>query len=114
MQLMVLVLNKVECLGQILASFMENGISGSTVLDSTGMLNAVGHSDVEPPPIFGSLRKFLRFDEDNNKMVLAVLRDEQVAKASEIINKITGGLENPNTGILFTVPVLHAEGIVKK
>ncbi len=114
MQLMVLVLSKIECLGQILTSFMENGICGATVLESTGMLNAVGKSDVEPPPIFGSLRQFLRFDDNNNKMIFVVLSDEQVKKASEIINQITGGLSAPNTGILFTVPVAYVEGLVKE
>ncbi|MDD6308164.1 MAG: hypothetical protein PUB07_02265 [Clostridia bacterium] len=113
MQLIFLVLNKVECLGQILAGFMEAGIKGATVLDSTGMLNAVDRSEVEPPPIFGSLRKFLCFDHDNNKVVFAVVSEEQVKKASEIVNTITGGLDQPNTGILFTVPVGYVEGIVQ-
>lgn len=113
MQLMVLVLNKVECLGQILASFMENGIKGATVVDSTGMLNAVEKSDVEPPPIFGSLRKFLCFDDDHNKMIFAVLSDDQVQIASKIINEVTGGLDKPNSGILFTLPVNTIEGIAK-
>jgi hypothetical protein len=31
---------------------------------------------------------------------------------SKIVNKVTGGLDKPNTGIIFTVPVKYMEGIV--
>ena len=37
MELLVLILNKTECLKDILSSFMENGIKGATILDSQGM-----------------------------------------------------------------------------
>ena len=40
MVLLTLVLNKTECLDEILHQFAENGINGATILDSTGMAHS--------------------------------------------------------------------------
>ena len=78
MQLLVLVLNKVDCMSGILAEMMAAGVRGATVLDSQGMLQLVGEASVEPPPIFGSLRKFFNPDGQMSKTLFVALREEQV------------------------------------
>ena len=114
MQLFVLILNKTECLPKLLGEFLSAGIKGATIYDSMGEVQYIGHETVEPPPIFGSLRKFINPDHEQNKTVLVILRDEQVEAARAIVNKVTGGLDKPGTGIIFTVPVSFVEGIRKK
>lgn len=111
MQLLVLVLNKVDCLSDILAEMMAAGVRGATVLDSQGMIQLLGEASVEPPPIFGSLRKFFNPDGQMSKTLFVALREEQVAQVSGIVNRVTGGLGRPNTGVLFTLPLLHVEGM---
>ncbi|CCZ20621.1 putative uncharacterized protein [Candidatus Apopatosoma intestinale] len=111
MQLFVLILNKTECLPKLLGEFLSAGIKGATIYDSMGEVQYIGHETVEPPPIFGSLRKFINPDHEQNKTVLVILRDEQVEAARAIVNKVTGGLDKPGTGIIFTVPVSFVEGI---
>ncbi len=111
MQLFVLILNKTECLPKLLGEFLSAGIKGATIYDSMGEVQYIGHETVEPPPIFGSLRKFINPDHEQNKTVLVILRDEQVEAARAIVNKVTGGLDKPGTGIIFTVPVSFVDGI---
>ena len=111
MQLFVLILNKTACLPKLLGEFLSAGIKGATIYDSMGEVQYIGHETVEPPPIFGSLRKFINPDHEQNKTVLVILRDEQVEAARAIVNKVTGGLDKPGTGIIFTVPVSFVEGI---
>ena len=111
MQLFVLILNKTECLPKLLGEFLSAGIKGATIYDSMGEVQYIGHETVAPPPIFGSLRKFINPDHEQNKTVLVILRDEQVEAARAIVNKVTGGLDKPGTGIIFTVPVSFVEGI---
>ena len=41
-----------------------------------------------------------------------VIADDQVALVSRILNEVTGGLDKPDTGILFTTPVSYMEGLV--
>ncbi len=110
MQLLVLVLNKVECLPKIMRRFFESGIHGSTIIDSIGMLQYLGHETVEPPPIFGSLRKYINPSHDPNKTVFVLLREDQIETARNIINEVTGGLDKPNVGILFVLPTVFTEG----
>ena len=111
MQLFVLILNTTECLPKLLGEFLSAGIKGATIYDSMGEVQYICHETVEPPPIFGSLRKFINPDHEQNKTVLVILRDEQVEAARAIVNKVTGGLDKPGTGIIFTVPVSFVEGI---
>ncbi len=111
MQLLVIVLNKIEVLSRLLAAFMKAGIGGATVAETKGMLRVMGDTNAEIPPIFNSLRSFLRLDEEYNRTIFAVVTDEQVKRASKIVNEVTGGLDKPNTGILFTVPIGFSEGI---
>lgn len=112
MQLLVLVLNKVEVLEDLMTQMASGGISGATILSSTGMATALMHSE-EEVPMFGILRKVFNPDRVESKTIFTVLKDEQIDTAKEIINRVTGGLENPNTGILFTLPINSVEGLVK-
>lgn len=112
MQLLVLVLNKVEVLEELLTQMVSGGISGATILNSTGMATTLVHSE-EDVPLFGILRKMLNPDREESKTIFTVLKDEQIDTAKEIINHVVGGLENPDTGILFTLPINSVEGLVK-
>lgn len=111
MKLLVLVLNKTECLGQILSELLDAGLHGATVIDSQGMLRVISHDTVEPPPIFGSLRKYMTPSHEMNKTVFIVLPDEKIEIARKIINKVTGGIDKPDTGIMFAMPLSFVDGI---
>ncbi len=112
MNLLVFISNNVSLVPSILTEFMDKGIHGASVVDCEGMLQAVNSSSVEPPPIFGTLRRFINPDHEPGKMILAVLDDEGVARAKECIHKFTGTLDKPNKGILFVLPVVYAEGVL--
>ena len=109
MQLLILVLNKTECLEDILNKFGENNLRGATILDSKGMAHSL--SEFNDLKFMASLRMLLDPDHQESKTVFTVLPDDQVKIASKIINEVTGGLDKPDTGILFTVPVNYVEGI---
>lgn len=109
MKLMVIILNKVEVLDELLQAFAENGISGATILSSTGMARELMNEDSDMN-FLGSLRALLNPEREENKTVLAVLKDDQVADARKAVSEVLGDLSKPDTGILFTVPVDFIEG----
>ena len=113
MQLYVLILNKIECMTSILHALLKAGIKGATVYDSMGSVQYVGHDMTEPPAIFGSLRKYLHPDNGNNKTLVILLDDSKVETVRKIVNDVTGGLDHPDVGIAFTLPVLSVDGIAK-
>ena len=113
MQVYFLVLNKVECLEQIMERMMAEGLSGATVLESTGMMKVLADEDYDQP-IFGSLRRILNPERKGSKTLFIVLRDEQLPLVRGIVDEVTGGLDKPDTGIAFSVPTVYVEGLAKQ
>ena len=114
MQLFVYITSDPDSMSPILAELLEKQIHGATTVDCKGMLTALNESSVEPPPIFGSLRHFLNPEHQSGKMLFIVLKDEEVPTVKEVIHDVCGSLKEPNTGILFTVPVMNWEGVSHK
>lgn len=109
MQVLFLVLNKVECLEELLMRLSDAGVRGGTIIDSTGMARALG--DHEDWHILGTLRQMLDPAREESKTLFFVLKEEQVTEVRAIINDVVGGLSKPDTGILFGLPLSFVEGI---
>jgi len=112
MQVFVFVLNRTEHLEHLLQEFTNHGLTGATVLDSKGMARIL-HSEDEMPLFYG-LRAIMEPERRSSKTIFMVLPDDQVDTARQIVNQVTGGLEKPDTGIMFALPVTMVEGLVKK
>lgn len=113
MQLLIHITNHEDTVNPIMEKLLEEGFHGATIVDCEGMLNAINEDSVDAPSIFGGLRKFVNPDRQTNKLILLVLKDEEVSHAIDVIHGISGSLKLPNTGILFTVPITRWEGVAK-
>ena len=111
MQLLVLILNKVECLSNLLSLFKENGIK-TTVLDCKGISETLASQSIEPPPIFGSLRNFINNNHDEGKLLMTILPEDEMKAAKALIEEALGSI-NHETGIVFTVSLSSVEGLGK-
>ncbi|WP_028274481.1 hypothetical protein [Atopococcus tabaci] len=107
--LLVLVLNKTELLDELLIEWSNEDIKAATILDSIGMAKQL--ADVEDTRIISTLRPFLVSDHSENKLIFTILQPEDVNKARQIVRRVVGDLSQPETGILFALPLLFAEGI---
>lgn len=112
MCLLVFITKKLDSIDPILSDMLAQGISGATVLDAKGMLKTLHESDLDPPPIFGSLRQFINPESESVKMLVVVLDDSKTQAVRALIRRHAGDLTQPNTGILFEVPVNHIEGVL--
>lgn len=109
MQLLVLVLNQVEKLEELLKGFMNEGITGATILNSTGMIKElVGHMEYQP--IFGSPWLHIDCDRKESKTIFMALNDDKLEKAQKIIRHVIGDLSKPDTAVMFTIPIITSEG----
>lgn len=112
MQLFVYITPKAEVIGPLMKELMASGIRGATSVDCRGMLPTVADTDdVDAPRIYGSLRAFLNPDHAYGKMLFSVMRDEEIPVARECVHRVCGDLKLPNTGVLFSVPVMNWEGV---
>lgn len=112
MQLLVYITNQTAKMPQLLASMMEHGVNGATVLNCDGMAHILAAADdVETPAFFNKVRSLFDDSHEHGKMMIAVMPDEKIADCKETIQKVCGKFTEPNTGILFTLPVMHFEGV---
>lgn len=112
MKLVVIVLNKLDCLDKLLTAFGKNSIPGATILSSRGMAQTLeAHDELR---FIGSLRMLMNANYKENRTILMAVPDEKVDTVVELVNKATGGLDQPNSGILFTLPIDRVEGMTHK
>lgn len=109
MQLLVLILKKAETIDELIRKLAECGVTGGTILEGKGMANAL--VNMEDLPIFGMLRQILSDEEKEVcKVMMFVLKDEQIMTTRETIKREIGSLKKPNTGIMFAIPITYVEG----
>ena len=107
-----IVLNKTEVLDELMQKLAQKGIGGATILDSRGMARSLS-SQQDEFPFLSPLRELLDLDHDGSKTIFMIAEESQIRDISQTVNEVTGGLENPNTGILFCTPVVFIEGLRK-
>ena len=108
MELLVLVLHKVELLDDVLSFYVEAGVSGATVIDSVGMGRIISTM-----PIFAGFRDLMAGNRPSNKTILAAVDSSMVPDLTEGIGKILGDISEPGTGLVFTVPISYLKGMGK-
>ncbi|MDE5872528.1 MAG: hypothetical protein K2H07_01300 [Lachnospiraceae bacterium] len=110
MNLLVVILKKADLVTEICKEFAEEGVHGGTIIDGKGMASIIENMD--DLPIFGMLRSILSDDDEHEivKVMLFVMNDEELEEARKTIQKVVG-LDEPNTGIMFAVPVSFVEGL---
>ncbi|MDO5125729.1 MAG: hypothetical protein Q4D35_05060 [Ruminococcus sp.] len=111
MQLLFLVIKRVELVDEIMKELAKAGIKGGTCIDSMGMAKSI--SGMDNLPAMSVLREILKGDDpvQRGKTIFVVINDDQLEIAKNAILKVTGDLSQPNAGVLFSVPVTFAMGI---
>ena len=112
MQAIFVVLNHIELLDELLTRLKKAGVNGRTVLDSTGMVKYIDESDESY--LLGSLRLFLENPRPESKTIFFIVNDQQVDIIRKTVDDVLAGINNPNTGIMFGIPVTFADGLMKK
>lgn len=107
MQLLVAVINHEERVDDILAGFVELGITGATIVSSEGMGRVLSH-DV---PIFAGLRSLTSRSRPRNQTLFSVVDDGKLDSAIALIQEVCGSLDEPGAGIVFTMPVTRVVGL---
>lgn len=108
MNLLVLILKRADLVSEICRDLAEEGVHGGTIIDGMGMASVIDKMD--DLPLFGMLKTLLTDDEEGVKVMLFVMNDEELVIARKTIKEVVG-LDEPNTGIMFALPVSFVEGL---
>lgn len=109
MTLLVFICNQPEKLEEVLEGFLEVGITGATIIDTVGM-GQILSSEV---PIFAGFRSLFRGAATVNKTIMSVIDgEEKVREALSILEEIIEDLDQPGSGIAFTIPIENVRGLM--
>lgn len=107
MKLLVAVINEPEKVDDILSGFLELGVTGATIIGSEGMGRLLSH-DI---PIFAGLQTLISRSRPQNRTIFSVVQDEKVELALALLKDVCGDLNDPATGIAFTLPLDRVVGL---
>jgi len=116
MYLILFVLHDPSHLKEILNVWHETGVSGVTILPSTG-LRRLSETTLlrDDMPLIPSLADLFSQDEVLNRTLFTVVKDnETVERIVEATQAIIGNFNEPNTGILTVLPVAKVYGLDRK
>jgi nitrogen regulatory protein P-II 1 len=112
-KLVVVIVTDMQVCHDVVRVWEEAGVSGATILDSTGMRHLQqrqAHRD--DLPLIPSLRTLLEQEEFNHRTVFSIVSDEfDVDTLIRRTEELVGDFEAPHTGLLFVVPVLTVRGL---
>ena len=107
MHLLVAVINHEELVDDVLAGFIELGITGATVVESKGMGRVLSRE----VPIFAGLRTLAASSRPANRTIFCLADDAKIDAAIALIEEVCGNLDSPGAGIVFTLPVGRVVGL---
>jgi nitrogen regulatory protein P-II 1 len=114
MQILVMVLDDPELLTQVLKAWSEAGIPGATITESWGIRRICDLAGCEEVSTFLGFTRVTRPEEVNHFTLFSVVEDmDIIERAVAATEKIVGEMDQPHTGLMFTLPVTKVWGIPK-
>ncbi len=112
--LVVLVLDDPDLSNALLDAWETAGARGVTILESTGIGRVRRAALRDDMPLLPSLRNIMRGEEEHHRTFFSVVEsEEQVEALAEAAQRVVGDFSQPNTGLIFAVPISHAYGLHK-
>jgi nitrogen regulatory protein P-II 1 len=112
-QMIGLVVHDPARVDEIVRAWVAAGVPGMTFLDSSGLGHHLRDRDARDDlPLFPSVRRLLRDEEEQGRLVFSLVPDGfDVDAIAAITEQVLGPLSNPGTGILFVIPGVRVVGL---
>ncbi len=109
MYLLMAIIDDPNKVPYILEGFLQMGIKGATIVDSIGM----AHMMAEKVPIFSRFAALGVSERYNRTIFVLIDNEEEVDGAIEVIEHVVGVLTQPETGLVWIIPVERCVGLNK-
>ncbi|HLC01685.1 MAG TPA: hypothetical protein VJK02_01485 [Anaerolineales bacterium] len=112
-QLVSLVIHDCGKCDELVHAWVEAGVTGLTMLDSSGLSQHVSRHDLSDDiPLFPSIRRLLKETEYNSRTIFSIVGDDfDLDGLLAVTERIIGRLSEPETGILFVTPITRVVGL---
>ncbi len=112
--MVVIVVNNPDDYPAVLEAWEALGLSGVTILDSSGLGRVRRAGMLEDFPLMPSMNDYFDDREIHHRTLISVVDDPLIVdKMIESVQRIVGNLEDKNTGFLFVLPVTRVVGMGK-
>lgn len=109
--LLIVILDDLRSMPSLLHAWQEIGVPGATILESVGAYRA---SSWLARVGLGAVGRLFEAEEVRRRTLLvAIETDELLAQAVAEAERVMGGFDRPNSGLLLVLPVAQVRGLHK-
>jgi hypothetical protein len=109
MYMLMMVLDDATRLNEVLAAWIDAGVPGVTILESTGVNRVLPRPTAQP--MFAGFSQIFASGRVGHNTLFAIINSAAIAEAAvQATEAILGDLDQPNTGIVFLLPVAMTWG----
>ncbi len=108
MKLMIIVLYLEEMLYHLMEYFIQEGIDGATVMESSGMGEYISNI-----PLFASFIGFMNERKNHSKTIMAMIPEERQQEIIEGIEQITGDLDKKEGAMIMLTDISFYKGTMR-
>lgn len=110
MHMLIMVLDDSTRLNEVLEAWTNAGVRGVTILESTGLNRVFRRKSADP--VYAGFSQIFGSGRVGHQTLFAVVDSVDVAsQAAAATETVLGDLTQPDTGIIFAVPVAQAWGL---
>ena len=114
MYMVLFVLHDMELVGELIDAWQAIGVSGATILHSSGMERIKQRAMRDDLPLMPSIQSLLESEEEFNRTIFSIVdSQEMVDKIVSATQEVVGDLTMPDTGVIVVLPVVQAYGLNK-
>lgn len=111
MNMVMLVIDNPRQLDTVLAAWEGQGVSGVTIIESTG-INRRRRAQQVGKPFMAGMNRLLGDDLENHYTLFVIVPDEAAVQAClRAAEEILGDLNEPNSGVLAAWPLTTVKGV---
>lgn len=115
MYLIMCVIHDADKSQRLIDAWEKAGVSGITLLHSTGLGRIRNHILMDDLPLIPSLETLMEHEEYFSRTLFSVVEQEGIVdRVVEATQEVIGDLSKPDTGLLVIVPVVRAYGLNKQ
>ena len=115
MYVVLFVLNNPDLLNEVLDAWEQAGVSGATVLPSTGLGRIRQQEGLRDDlPLMPGLDDFYHHESEISHTLFTIVDSEDlVKKVVTATHKVAGDLDQPGNGILVVLPTVSVHGLIR-
>jgi nitrogen regulatory protein PII len=109
MHMLMFVLDDPNKLDAVLETWESLGVSGVTIVESTGIARHQGYVGA---PFMAGINRLIQSDQEGHYTLFTIVKSENtVRKCIAAVEALVGNLKEPNTGVMAAWPIAIVKGV---